>query len=182
VSLRRRRSVPIAVATIALCLAAAGAIAGAADKHRPTRFSAWDEQWLMASIQGDRFEIAGGRLAQTKATTAEVRALGGRLVKDHSKSLSDAMRLARRLDIEVPALPSPSQRWELKTIDAFAGVDFDRRYADLEVLDHQQDIQESRDEIQKGSNHAVRHAAHSDLPKLVAHLKLSRDALRAAGG
>src|SRR4051794_23676078 len=32
------------------------------------RYSAWDEEWLMTSIEGDRFEIAGGQLAQQKGT------------------------------------------------------------------------------------------------------------------
>jgi putative membrane protein len=181
-SLHLRRGLPVAAATIALCIAAAGATAGAAGSRSTARFSAWDEQWLMMSIQGDRFEIAGGTLAASKGTTPQVRSLGARLVKDHSKSLRDASRVARRLGIKVPATPSPSQRWELKTVDAFTGSEFDRRYAELEVLDHQQDIQESKEEIKKGSNRDVRHAAHTDLPTLVEHLRLSRAALKAAGG
>jgi predicted outer membrane protein len=67
-------------------------------------------------------------------------------------------------------------------VAAFTAGDFDRRYADLEVLDHVQDIQESKDEVQKGVNRAVRHLASSDLPTLREHLKLSREALRAVGG
>jgi putative membrane protein len=181
-SRRIRGGRPLAAGVIALCLAGTGAIASARDDAHHARFSAWDEQWLMTAIEGDRFEIAGGTLATSQATNAQVRALAARLVKDHSASLKDAIRVARRLGIDVPDSPSPSQRWELKTVAAFAGADFDRRYADLEVLDHEQDIQESKDEVQKGVNRAVRHLARSDLPTLVEHLKLSRDALQAAGG
>jgi putative membrane protein len=177
-----RRTLPYAAGIATLCLALTGAPAGARAASRHAGVSAWDEQWLMTSIQGDRFEIAGGTLAASQATDARVRALGQRLVKDHSASLKDAIRVAHRLGIDVPGAPSPSQRWELKTVAAFTGGDFDRRYADLEVLDHVQDIQESKDEVQKGVNRAVRHLASSDLPTLREHLKLSREALRAVGG
>jgi putative membrane protein len=179
-----RRMLPTAAGTVAVCLALTGAItsARAASPSSHARFSAWDEQWLMTSIQGDRFEIAGGTLAASQATDARVRALGQRLVKDHSASLKDAVRVAHRLGIDVPGAPSPSQRWELKTVSAFTAGDFDRRYADLEVLDHVQDIQESKAEVQKGVNRAIRHLASSDLPTLREHLKLSREALQAVGG
>jgi putative membrane protein len=177
-----RRMLPSAAAILALCLALTGAIASARAPSTHARFSAWDEQWLMTAIEGDRFEIAGGTLATSQATNAQVRALAARLVKDHSASLKDAIRVARRLGIDVPGSPSPSQRWELKTAAAFTGVDFDRRYADLEVLDHEQDIEESKAEIQKGVNRVVRHLASSDLPTLREHLKLSREILHAVGG
>jgi putative membrane protein len=180
-SRRLPRSLPLTAGVVALSLAGAGAVAGAAGQHH-ARFSAFDEQSLTTSIEGDRFEIAGGKIAESHATNAQVRALGARLVKDHSASLGDATRVARRLGIDVPGSPSPSQQWELKTVAAFTGADFDRSYADLEVLDHEQDIQESKDEIKKGVNRAVRHLAASDLPTLREHLKLSRAALQAAGG
>jgi predicted outer membrane protein len=173
---------PPAAAILALCLALTGAIASARAPSTHAAFSAWDEQWLTTAIEGDRFEVTGGTLATSHATNAPVAALGARLLKDHSASLKDATRLARRLGISVPASPSPSQRWELKTVAAFTGADFDRSYADLEVLDHEQDIQEAKDEIQKGVNQAVRHLARTEMPTLVEHLKLSREALHAAGG
>src|SRR5205085_12235569 len=115
-------------------------------------YSAWDEQWLEGAIEGDRFEVAGGRLAQRKGTDPKVKALGARLVKDHAASLKDAVALARRLGIEVPKTPSPSQEWELHAVNQFSGAQFDRNYAALEVQDHLQDITEARDEVEQGLN------------------------------
>jgi hypothetical protein len=60
----RRFSSLAVVFLIALGVAATGSQAQA--KH----YSAWDEQWLKTSIEGDRFEIAGrmtrSRWAQTR--------------------------------------------------------------------------------------------------------------------
>jgi putative membrane protein len=144
-------------------------------------YSAWDEQWLMMSIQGDLFEIQGGNLAQQKATTQAVRDLGARLVKDHTKSLHDAVDVAHRLGIDVPDKPSPSQQWELRAVAQFRGADFDRWYSDLEVEDHLQDIQETQDEIDKGCNDQIKQLADDDLPVLQQHLELARAALTAGG-
>jgi putative membrane protein len=192
-----RRLLPALAACLALALVGTGSLASARgdgshdasrsqnatrhdSEHRcgPNGYSAWDEQWLMMSIEGDRFEIQGGELAQHQATTDTVRALGERLVEDHSKSLDDATALAERLGIDVPDSPSPTQQWELRTVAQFQGRDFDRRYADLEVQDHEQDIQEAQDEIDKGCNPDIRDEAKSELPVLQEHLRLSQDALR----
>jgi putative membrane protein len=187
-----RRLLPALAACLALLLTGAGSLAiargdGSHDASRsqhgcgPNGYSAWDEQWLMMSIQGDRFEIQGGELAQRQATTDKVRALGRRLVEDHSQSLEDATALAERLGIDVPDSPSPTQQWELRTVAQFHGRDFDRRYADLEVQDHMQDIQEAQDEIDKGCNPEIRDEAKSELPVLQKHLQLAEDALQSVG-
>src|SRR5215213_1377883 len=116
------------------------------------RYSAWDEEWLKMSIEGDLFEIQGGHLAQEKGTTQKVRHLGATLVKDHSESLEEATDLAEELGIEVPTEPSPTQQWQLRAVAQFQGADFDKWYSDLEVQDHKQDIQEAEDEVEKGCN------------------------------
>src|SRR3954447_14636805 len=84
--------------------------------HAASRYSPLDEQILQSSIQGDRFEIAGGRIGEAKAVTPAVRALAVRLVRDHSKSLREAVKVAHGLGIDVPPAPSPTEEWELKTI------------------------------------------------------------------
>jgi putative membrane protein len=145
-------------------------------------YSAWDEEWLKMSIQGDRFEIQGGNLAQDKGTSQLVRDLGARLVKDHTKSLQDAVDVAEKLGIDVPDEPSPTQQWQLRAVAQFKGADFDKWYSDLEVQDHLQDIEEAQSEVDKGCNKDIKQLAEDDLPVLKQHLELARAALAAAGG
>jgi putative membrane protein len=147
---------------------------GSGGRHRT---SAQDATWLMTGIEGDRFEITGGAAAQSKGATAAMKAFGARLVKDHAKSLRDAARAARRFGIDVPKTPSPSEQWELRTVGAFTGAAFDRSYADLEVQDHIQDIQETKDEISEGCSSTVRSLARDDLPVLRQHLTIARQLL-----
>jgi putative membrane protein len=198
-SRRIARVVPALAAALAAALLSAGsiAIAGGSHHHRGDhqsasghhhkgcfgkRYSAWDEEWLMMSIQGDRFEIAGGTLAQQKGTNSAVRELGARVVADHTKSLGDAVDVAKKLGIEVPDSPSPTQQWQLRVVSTFSGNAFDRWYSDLEVQDHMQDITEAEDEVEKGCNRDIRKLAEDDLPVLRQHLALAEEALRASGG
>jgi putative membrane protein len=141
------------------------------------RVSAWDEQWLMMSIEGDLFEIQGGKIARHKTSNEKVRNLAETLIRDHTKSLKEATDLARRFGIEVPGEPSPSQQWELRVVSQFKGNGFDRWYSDLEVQDHIQDIQEASDEVEKGCNPEIRKDARDEIPVLQMHLKLAREAL-----
>jgi putative membrane protein len=190
------RLLPLLAAALLLALVGGGSLAlaqghghgkrrsSATQSHRlaehcsQRQFSAWDEQWLMMAIEGDRFEITGGRLAQQRATTQIVRSLGSTLVRDHSATLADAVVVARRLGIEVPGQPSPTQQWQLRAVAQFAGRQFDRQYADLEVQDHIQDIREAQDEVSLGCNPDVRRDAADDIPILQRHLRLAQDALR----
>jgi putative membrane protein len=145
-------------------------------------YSPLDEEMLKTSIQGDRFEVAGGKLAQSRGATPEIKSLGARLVKDHAKSLKEAVQLARHLGISVPKTPSPTQEWQLDVVGAMSGTGFDAAYATLEIQDHKQDIEESKTEAREGLNCSVRALARKDLPALRRHLKLSKQALAAVTG
>jgi hypothetical protein len=59
----------------------------------------------------------------------------------------------------------------------FEDKDFDRWYSDPEVQDHIQDIQEARNEVDKGCNPEIRKDARNEIPTLPKPLKLAQDAL-----
>jgi putative membrane protein len=165
--------------TLTSIVLAAAFVAVPAAFAAPPAHSAWDEQYLMTSISGDRFEVGGGKLAIAKGQTAAVKALGRRLVADHSKSLKESIALAHKLGIDVPKSATPSMQWELKVVSSFSGTDFDAWYASLEVMDHQQDITEAQDEWKDGTNAEVRASAKQEIPMLQAHLRLAKQAQKA---
>jgi putative membrane protein len=159
-----------------MAVIAAGALTfgGAPASARPTAFSsAQDQSWLSAGMQGDRFEIIGGKLAQTHSTNTDVRRLGRTLVSDHRRSLKAAAAIAHPLGVTVAHQPSPSQRWELDMLRRLHGSAFDRAYTTLEIKDHQQDISEAVDESKTGSNVSVVLAARKDIGMYHRHLHLS---------
>jgi putative membrane protein len=162
-----------------LAAAAALLLVFAVGARAATPLSGLDKQYLTSAIQGDRFEIAGGKLAQSKSQNAQIRALGARLVKDHMKSLHEAVQMAHSFNVDVPKAPTPSERWELQIVGSLSGQAFDQWYARLEVEDHHQDISEAADEVTDGTDKQVRSAAHDEIPILRTHLHLSQAALKA---
>jgi putative membrane protein len=147
---------------------------------RSAGVSGLDKEYLKTSMQGDIFEIIGGKLARTKSHNHAVLVMANRLISDHTKSLRDAAKLARRLGVEVPESPTPSEVWELRVVGALGGSSSNYWYSRLEVYDHLQDIDETTTEIKDGSNSDVRAEAKTDLPVLQLHLKLARIAAAAS--
>lgn len=84
-----------------LAAGASGAF-GSAQTAKTNSSLGLDENWLQTSIQGDRFEIAGGQLALRKSQTPAIRTLAQTLIKDHTKSLREAKTLANALHTQIP--------------------------------------------------------------------------------
>ncbi len=172
----KRLLTPACACLVVLAIGAVPAAGAKSSAASSKKVSAADEQYLQTSISGDRFEIIGGKLAEKKSKNPAVLKLAKTLVSDHSKSLSDAIKLAHELKIDVPSSPTPSEIWELKVVGAAHGKAFNALYSSLEVYDHLQDIQETSDEISDGTNSQIRDDAKTELPMLKMHLRLSRHA------
>jgi putative membrane protein len=138
-----------------------------------------DENWLQSSISGDRFEIAGGKIALARSQSGAVRALAQRLMRDHTKSLHDAIELAQEWGMKPPPAATPSEQWELHRLRYMPKSAFNIEYASLEVHDHNQDIEETGFEAREGQAASVRAEAKKDLPMLNMHLKLSKATVKA---
>src|SRR4051794_2134895 len=133
-----------------------------------------DREFLMTSIEGDHFEIAGGQMATERGVDPSTKELGARLVSDHSTSLADATELAQKFGVPVPATMSEKQQEELAQVGAEQGIRFDDEYAELEVSDHQQDIADASKEVTDGCNAEVRDNARTEIPILQTHLDMSQ--------
>jgi putative membrane protein len=158
------------VLAAAVAAALAASVAGAASASAPPL----DEQWLRTAISGDRFEIAGGRIALQRSRDPNVRALAQQVMKDHAKSLQEMASVARRWGIGVPPAATPTMQWQLHNLRFLPQTRFDAEYASLEVKDHHQDIEETAMEAREGRVYEIRQLAWKTLPVLNMHLKLSK--------
>jgi putative membrane protein len=169
----------VCAAALVVAVSVVGAQARSPISPRAASFSGLDKQYLTTSMQGDLFEVAGGRIALRLSGNKAVRDLAKALIKDHAQSFKDSAKLARGLGVEVPKAPTMTMVWELKIVSSLRGKTFNHWYASLEAADHEQDIAETTDEVKDGSNSDVVLGAKHELPTLNRHLKLAREALRA---
>jgi putative membrane protein len=158
------------VAVAAALLALTAALAATATASAPPE----DENWVQMTISGDRFEIAGARIALARSATPATRSFAQRLIKDHSKSLRELVPLAERYGIGVPPSATPTQQWQLNRLKNMPKRWFDQQYSSLEIKDHNQDIEETGLEAREGQLYEVRMAAKHSLPMLNMHLKMAK--------
>jgi putative membrane protein len=161
---------------VLLAVVAASAIGAAGAAAGSSKVSALDEEWLTTSLQGDLFEVKGGKIAVQNGVKSAVKGLGEKLQKDHAESFEVGAKLAKRLGIEVPKAPTYPEKWDLSQVGSMKGSSFDKAYTSLEVLDHMQDIKDAKTEIAKGTNKAVIADAKEELPMLREHLALAKKA------
>jgi putative membrane protein len=169
-----RKLMIIATATLAttaiVAVGAGGASAAGQGHGGKAVVSGLDEEWTTAALQGDLFEVKGGETAQKQGQSQGVKQLGALLSSDHAKSFALGSKLAKKLGIEVPTEPTYPQKWELQTVGEMSAGAFDKGYTSLERLDHKQDIEDAKTEIEDGSNKAVKALAKMDLKMYREHL------------
>src|SRR5450631_3031181 len=123
----------ITVAATSLLLAAAQAVA------QPPN----DAQIASIVVTANQVDIDAGKLAETKGSTAEVRAFGKQMVTDHSGVNKQAVALVTKLKV-TPEDNPPSKSLtaggadNVRNLDKVGGAAFDRAYVDHEVAYHEQ--------------------------------------------
>lgn len=129
-----------------------------------------DSEYLVFAATMDMKEIELGKLAQQKATHADVKAFGKMMEEMHSKSLEDLKATAQAKNITLPSsLPEKGQE-AYKELNDKSGADFDKKYADMMVEGHEKAIDEMEDASENASDSDIRMWAANMLPNLRSHL------------
>ena len=134
---------------------AAGAVATGSDSANRARTdstnnsanannNSWtDGQILAFTATANKGEIAEGKLAETKATNAKVKAFARQLVTDHTAMLSEGNSFAKKNNISPDSTKSDVQDLqkdandELKDLQTKAkGKDWDKEFVDKEIDGH----------------------------------------------
>jgi putative membrane protein len=172
----RRMTTIRCAAAVTLTAGALGAGTAPAHASSTEPVGRWDREYLAGTVQGARFEIAAGHVAQRHAQTASAKALADRFVSDHSAELKQVLALARQLGVKTPAGLSTAQRHEISQFSQHTGRAFDRAYVRVERTDHVQDIKDNDAEVAEGTTASVKAFAQRFLPMYRTHLELCRAA------
>ncbi|GAA2374475.1 DUF4142 domain-containing protein [Dactylosporangium salmoneum] len=135
----------------------------------PTPASAQDRAFVEDAGRAGAYEIAGGRLAATRAADPRLRAFGIRMVTDHTQGAAALADLAAALGLDVPSRPDATQRTILDVWGSVRGPAFDCSYAPAAYADHVAAIGAFEREAADGRNPALRQFASDTLPTLREH-------------
>lgn len=134
-----------------------------------------DSDFMKEAAIGGMSEVELGRLASTKAANPEVKKFGQMMVADHSKANDELKALAAKKGVSLPTEPDSSHKSTFEDLSKRPGADFDKKYVEEMVDDHEEDVKAFEDKAKNASDPDVRAFAEKTLQVVRKHL----DAIKA---
>lgn len=134
-----------------------------------------DAQFLSEAAYGGMKEVAGGKVAQQKGQSKDIKDLGSMMVTDHTAMNEKLKALAAKKNVQLPDSLSKDDAEKLNMKNK-TGADFDKAYANDMVDDHEKDIRKFEDAAQNAKDPDIKALANEALPKLRHHLEMAKAA------
>ena len=120
-------------------------------------------------------DSAGGAIATTKGTSADVREFGKMMMRDHHKLRADGQALAKKLGVTPEAPANDDSKAQLdKTMSLYNGAtkgkDFDKAYIDNEVTYHTAVLETATAAMAAAQNPELKNFIQKAAPAIQAHL------------
>ena len=157
----------------------------AQDKKAKSNLSKEDTQAMEKLAQGDMAEVEAGKVAAQKASSAEVKKFGQHMVDEHTKMLEEGKKLAQAKGVKAPASPDKKHQDALKKLQGLSGDEFDRRFMEQMVNDHQEALKLAEKTAKEAKDSDLKAHAQKGAPKIKEHLAQAtklRDSLAASSG
>lgn len=126
--------------------------------------------FLTDAMKGDNSEVTLGSIAAKRGASAEVRAFGSMMVKDHGMAKGEVATLAKKMGVPTTEALTPEATAERTKLMKLSGTAFDREFASYMVNDHREDIAKFEAEAESSDGAAVTALAAKTLPTLKRHL------------
>ena len=140
-----------------------------------------DAAYLKAAHQSNLAEIAGGRIAQQKGTSQQVKDLGARFVADHTKLDASLRQTASALNVDLPSKPNTQQQAVAAKYQAASGSAFDALFVSTQMDAHMAAMNLGQKELSAGSDAQAKKVAQSAAPVIASHHSALEDAARSLG-
>lgn len=134
-----------------------------------------DKKFVKNAALGGLTEVELGKLAAQKASDEKVKEFAQKMVDDHTKANDELKQAASKSNIPVPESLDSKHQSRIDKLSKLSGADFDKAYVKDQLKDHQNDVQEFKDEAQGGTDPNVKTFASTTLPILQHHLEMVKD-------
>ena len=104
-----------------------------------------DASAMKQLAQANLNEIEGGKAAAAKAQSPDVKQFAQKMATDHQQMLTELDTLAKSKGVALPQSGSLKDKAEMKMMERSSGADFDKKYMEQMVKDHQKDAKETQD-------------------------------------
>jgi len=117
-----------------------------------------DKMFLRKAAEGGIAEVKLGQLAAQKGSSDDVKALGQKMVDDHTKLSLDIAQVADSMGVMLPKSMNKEDQAEYDKLNALSGNDFDIEYLSFMVKDHHKDLHAFRMEAASPTDPALHNA------------------------
>jgi putative membrane protein len=148
--------------------------AGVAQEKKTAQVAKQDRQAMMRLAQSDMAEIAAGKVAAQKASSAEVKKFGEHMVEEHSKMLEEGRKLAQSKGVKPPAAPDKKHQTALKKLEQQSGEEFDRQFMAQMVKDHEDALKLAEKTAKDAKDPELKAHAEKGAPHIKEHLEQAR--------
>ena len=163
----------IVTVIVGLTLAAAPAFAQAKKARTPNK-GVSDQTWVTQTAMGGMAEVELSKLAQQKASAADVKTFAQRMVDDHSKASDELKSIAAKKNITLPGDMDAKHKAVSDRLSKLTGAAFDRAYMQAMVADHTKAVADFKRESQTGKDPDIKAFAAKHLPTIEDHLKTAQ--------
>lgn len=131
-----------------------------------------DVAFIKKAALGAIGEVELGRLAAERASDADVRRFGQKMVDEHGKANNELKQLASSEGIELPATLDEAHRAEIDRLSKLSGTDFDHAYVRAMVQDHDEDVAEFQKQLKSAHDVELQAWVSKMLPTLTEHQEM----------
>jgi putative membrane protein len=143
-------------------------------KPAPDAANTTDIVFLKQMALGGKAEVELGKLATDRSSTPGVDSFAGRMIKDHEQTNGKVASLARSARVELPRQLDAEHVAARGELAATRPADFDLKYVNAQIKDHQKAVNLLIYEIGSGQHAGVRQLAADTLPHVLEHLEMAR--------
>jgi putative membrane protein len=171
--MRRLRLATVGFALVVL--AGCSSPFGMADLSPETSsLSAADRSFISQAAYGSLAEVELGELAQTQASSQQVREFGGRMVTEHTQMNKDLVALASNKGVTPPSSPDPARQEIADMLEQLSGTEFDRQYVPQQLADHETTLALFQVQSNRGQDMELKQFAQRYTPVIQRHVEMLR--------
>ncbi|MDQ4123636.1 MAG: DUF4142 domain-containing protein [Acidobacteriota bacterium] len=142
-----------------------------------------DAEFAAMAAQGSTAEIQMAQLAQQKATSRDVQKYAQQMIKDHTKSNNNLMKVATKKQMTLPTTPNADQMQMMSQLQQASGAEFDRMYIQMAGVQAHQMMQGLyQSEISNGTDAEIKSFARKTLPTVQKHLRMAQEMMNEGMG
>ena len=138
---------------------------------------------LIVDVDGSNSaELSLGRMAQQKATNAQVKQFAQRMVTDHQSMQNEWRAVASQGGVTISGTVNPTYQQQVTRLNQLSGAEFDRAFMNAMVQNHQSAVNAFQSRGQNSSSTEVRTLVNKGLPTIQEHLRVARQLSAQVGG